>query len=135
MKTAPRSKALHIALLVVQILVASVMLWAAFAKLIQPLEELAKMLPWAEEHPSLVLLTGVVDLLGGLGIILPTLLKIQPRLTVFASYGIILLMVVGSIFHVSRGEANLIGFNILLIVLAVFIAWGRSTKGKVVARA
>ena len=81
--------------------------------------------PWVKDHPDLVVLTGVVDLLGGLGIVLPAMLRIQPRLTVFAAYGIIALMTLATIFHISRGEAKDIGFNIFMLSLAVFVAWGR----------
>ncbi|GGH20120.1 hypothetical protein GCM10007423_00320 [Dyadobacter endophyticus] len=81
--------------------------------------------PWIKNNPGLVLLTGVVDLLGGIGILLPAVLRIRPVLTVFAAYGIIALMAIAIIFHVSRGEAKNIGFNIFVLSLAAFVAWGR----------
>ena len=84
--------------------------------------------PWVKDNTNLVLITGIVDLLGGLGIVLPTLLRNQPKLTIFAAYGIIVLMTVASVFHISRGEAKDIGFNIFMALLAVFVAWGRQTK-------
>ena len=92
------------------------------------------MLPWALENPGLLKLTGIIDLLGGLGIILPAALRVQPKLTVFAAYGIIALMVLGSIFHISRGEAPLIGMNIFIILVALFIAWGRTKKATISAK-
>ena len=120
------SKALNIALWVVQGLLASSLLWAAWMKLLQPIEKLAAMWPWAGQVPnSLVKFTGIVDLLGGLGLILPGLLKIKQRLTFFAAIGIIILMIVASIFHISRGEGALIIPNIIFAIMAGFVAWGR----------
>ena len=78
--------------------------------------------------------TGIVEILGALGIILPATLRIQPKLTIFAAYGIIALMISASIFHISRGEASLIGMNIFLLLLAVFVAWGRWKKAPIQAK-
>jgi putative oxidoreductase len=129
-----KPKGLNIALWVAQALISLALVWGAYAKLLQPIEETAKMLPWALENQGLLKFTGIVDLLGGLGIVLPAALRIQPRLTVFAAYGIIVLMVLGSIFHVSRGEAPLIGMNIFILLIAVFIAWGRIKKAPIKAK-
>jgi hypothetical protein len=126
------SKALHIALWVVQILVAITLLWASAVKLFQPVGEVAAMWPWAGEVPVAVLkLTGVVDLLGGLGLILPALLRIQPRLTPIAAVGIVVLMFCASAFHISRGEGSQIGFNVLFAALSAFVAWGRWRKAPI----
>ena len=122
------SKGMHIGLWIAQALVSLMLLWGAYAKLMMPADELTEMMPWTAESPSLAMFTGVVDLLGGLGLILPTLLKIQPNLTVFAAYGTVLLMIAGSIFHGSRGEYPLIGMNVVILLLALFIAWGRKSK-------
>jgi hypothetical protein len=84
--------------------------------------------PWVKDNPNLVLITGIVDLLGGLGIVLPALIRVQPKLTIFSAYGIIVLMVIASIFHISRGEGRGIGLNIFILLIAVFVAWGRQKK-------
>lgn len=127
-------KLMSVLLWIGQSILALTFIWGAYAKLLQPIEETAKMLPWALENPGLLKFTGIIDLLGGLGIILPAALRIQPKLTVFAAYGIIALMVLGSIFHVSRGEAPLIGMNIFIILIAIFIAWGRTKKAPISAK-
>jgi len=125
------SKTMHILLWVAQVLIALTFIWAAYAKLIQPIEETAKMLPWAKDNLGLLKFTGIVELLGALGIILPAALRIQPKLTILAAYGIIALMISASIFHISRGEASLIGMNIFFLLLAAFVAWGRSKKAPI----
>ncbi|WP_206073570.1 DoxX family protein [Maribacter sp. 4G9] len=122
------------ALWVAQGLISLTLIWAGYTKLFQPIEETAKMLPWALDNPGLLKFTGIVDLLGGIGIVLPAALKIQPKLTVFAAYGTIALMIAASVFHISRGEASLIGMNIFFLVLAWFIAWGRTKKAPILAK-
>ncbi len=116
------SKELNIALWIAQGLLALTFIWAGFMKLAKP-EQLP--FPWIKDSPNLVILAGIVDLLGGIGIILPILLKIKPKLTIYAAYAIIILMIVASIFHVSRGEAKDIGFNIFIILIAGFVCWRR----------
>jgi putative oxidoreductase len=129
-----KSKGLNIALWTAQGLLALTFIWGAYVKLAQPIEESAKMLPWALDNPGLLKFTGIVDLLGGLGIILPSVLRILPKLTIYAAFGIVSLMVLGSIFHVSRGETPLIGMNVFLILLAIFVAWGRAKKAPVLPK-
>lgn len=119
------SKTSNIILWLAQGILASGFIWAASMKLFQSPEKLEEMWPWTAENGMLVKLTGVLDLLAGLGLILPGLLKWNPKLTIFAAYGTILLMIAASIFHISRGEASQIGINVFFLVLATFIAWGR----------
>lgn len=129
-----QSKGMHIGLWIAQALVALMLLWGAYAKLFQSTEEAAMMMPWAADNPGLFKFTGIIDLLGGLGLLLPAALRIKPKLTVYAAYGTMLLMVAGSIFHISRGENELIGMNIVILAIAAFIAWGRSKKAVITAK-
>jgi len=129
------SKALHISLWIVQVLLAASLIWAAAMKLFQPVEKLAEMWPWAGQvSAGLLKLTGLIDLLGALGLILPALLRIRPKLTWISAACIVVLMVVASIFHIKRGEAGLIAPNIVFALLAAFVAWGRHKKAPVQSR-
>lgn len=119
------SKIFNIILWFAQGILALTFVWAGFMKIFKP-EELP--FPWIKDHPNLAVITGIVDLLGGLGIVFPTLFRVQSKLTVFTAYGIIALMITASIFHISRGEAKVIGFNIFMLVTAIFVAWGRQKK-------
>lgn len=122
------SKALNIASWICQTLLAFTFVCAAGMKLFQPIDELAKMWPWTADNPALTRVTGVFDLLAGLGLVLPTAIRIRPVLTIYAAYTAVVLMIAAIIFHVSRGEASQIGFNVFVIVLLVFVAWVRSGK-------
>lgn len=130
-----KSKALHITLWVMQTLLAIMLIWAGFTKLFEPIEKLSAMWPWTGQVPiALVKFTGIVDVLGALGLILPSLLRIKPILTPVAAIGLCVLMVCAIIFHVVRGEASLIGLNIVFIGLAAFVAWARLTRASIVPK-
>ncbi len=129
------NKIINILLWVAQILVAVMFFFGFYAKIVQPVEETVQMMPWVAEQPRLATFTGIVDLLGALGLILPALLRIQPKLTTYAAYGGILLMIAGTIFHVMRGETAVIGFNFFLMALLFFIVWGRTKKAPILPKA
>jgi len=123
-----KPKAMNIALWTAQIILSASFIWASAMKLFQQANKLAEMWPWTAEHVSLVKLTGVLDFLVGIGLILPALLRIKPKLTIYAAYGTVVLMIAASIFHIARGEVSQIGANIFFAAFAVFIAWGREKK-------
>ena len=126
------SKALNISLWVAQVILAASLVWASMLKLFQPIEKLSVMWPWAGQVPALLVkFTGIIDLLGAIGLTLPQLLNLKPKLTPIAAICIIILMICASTFHIVRGEASVIGVNIVFAILAAFIAWGRFTKAPV----
>ena len=116
------SKTINIILWITQGFLALTLFSAGFMKIFTP-----EGLPftWIKDNANLVLFTGVIDLLAGIGIVLPVLFRVKTELTVFTAYGIIILMIAASIFHISRGEAKEIGFNIFMLLIALFVAWGR----------
>ena len=127
-----RSKALHLTLWIAQVILAAMFLMSGFMKLSQPIDQLSKMLPWAAQVPeALVRFIGVAEVLGAVGLILPSLLRIQPKLTPIAAVGLALVMLFAVVFHISRGETPMIGMNFILIAIAAFIAWGRFKKAPI----
>ncbi len=118
----------NISLWIAQVLLAFTFIWAGAMKLFKSDD-----LPWQwiKENQNLVKATAILDLLAGIGLVLPALLRIQPKLTIYASYGTIALMIGGGIFHILRGETSQIVFNIFVAFTAVFIAWGRRKKAPI----
>ena len=87
---------------------------------------LPQQMAWMYELlPSLHYLSGAAEILGGLGLILPGLIRIQSRLTYLAALGLVLVMLGAAVWHVSRGEFQNIIMNLVLAGLAGFIAYGR----------
>lgn len=131
---APRRNLLGPLLWTVQVLLALFFVWGGYTKLATPPDALAKMMPWTAEHPMLTLVTGWADLLGGLGILLPSLTRVLPRLTPLAAAGLVMLQVLALAFHLSRGELPVLPMNAVLIALALFVLWGRARARPIAAR-
>lgn len=74
---------------------------------------------------TLHLISGIAEILGGLGLILPGLFRIQTRLVPLAAAGLALVMVGAMIYHIPRGETFNIVNNLVLALLLAFIAYGR----------
>jgi hypothetical protein len=119
-------KGLNVALWIVQVLLFLLFVGTGVWKLVTPVAALAAKFPWmGEVSPRFLRLTAAFDLLGGLGVLLPTLTRIRPGLTVLAALGCALFQTCAIVFHVARGEAANTPFNFLLVALSVFVFWGR----------
>ena len=124
-ETKPK-KGLNITLWVLQILLALLFANAGFMKCFKPIAEIAPMITWAPDLPEwLVRFIGTSELLGAVGLILPAVLKMLPRLTTFASAGISVIMLLAIIFHMFRGEFFALPMTGILFALAAFITYGR----------
>lgn len=131
-----QSRVLPVGLWVVQALLALTFAGTGLWKLMTPVPALAAMIPWAGQVPVAFLdATAVIDLCGGLGIVLPSLTRIKPGLTVLAALGCAALQVSAIVFHVSRGEAANTPFNFLLVALSLFVFWGRRYRAPIRSRA
>lgn len=130
-----RPKVLHIVLWIAQIILGAIFLLAGFMKTSSTINELSASLPWAAEVPEgVVRFIGIAELLGGIGLLLPSILRIKPVLTTWAAIGLVLVMLCAIVFHISRGEMNVIGINISLMLIALLIAWGRYKKAPLAAK-
>lgn len=115
---------MEIAYWVVGGLLAVFYLYAGGKKAVQSREQLLPMMGWVDTMPMpLVRSIGVLELLGAAGLILPPSTGILPGLAVAAAVGLVLIQIGGIVTHLRRGEARLIGLNIVLLVLAAVAAW------------
>lgn len=136
MTTQKNNKGINIALWIAQALLGAMFIMAGAMKASQPIEALAASLPWVTSTPAeLVRFIGVSELLGGLGLLLPAILRIKPILTPVAALALVLVMILAAGFHASRGEFELIGMNVVLMAMAGFIAWGRLKKAPIAPKA
>lgn len=127
--------ALHVSLFLVQGLLTLTFFGGGLWKLATPIDEIAQMMPWVGEvSPSFFYFTAVADILGGLGVLLPSLTRIKPQLTVLAAAGCVALQICAAAFHLSRGEAANTPLNFVLIGLSLFVFWGRREKAKIPER-
>jgi len=129
------SKSIRVSLWIVQALLFLLFAGTGVWKLATPVAQLAAKMPWMGQVPRAFLqATGVIDLFGGVGILLPSLTRIQPRLTLLAALGCAALQVCAIVFHISRGEAGSTPFNVVLVGLSLFVFWGRRSKAPVQPR-
>ncbi len=117
---------MNIALWIVQILLALAFAMAGIMKVTQPIDRLETRMGWVKDiGPRGVRLIGSLEILGAIGLILPAITGIWPWLTPLAAAGLALTMVGAMITHGRRGEYSSIGANLVLLLLALFVVYGR----------
>jgi len=117
---------MNIALWIVQGLLAAAFLMAGIMKSSQPKEKLAANMAWVEDFSANnIRLIGILELLAAIGLILPPLTGILPWLAPAAAVGLVLTMIGAAITHQRRGESQMISMNMMLLLLAAFVAYGR----------
>lgn len=117
---------MNTALWIAQGLLAVVFLAAGSAKLLQSREELHDKTPYVEDFTDgQIRAIGVIEVLGALGLVLPAVIGIAPILVPIAATGLVVTMVGAAIVHVRRSELPMVIPNVVLGLLAAFVAWGR----------
>jgi uncharacterized membrane protein YphA (DoxX/SURF4 family) len=115
---------MNIALWIVQTLLALLFLFVGGMKLVTPMEEMMKQMPIS--LPGwFVLFTGVVEVLGAIGVILPWLLRIRPGLTPLAAVGLVIIMIGATVYTLAAGDVASALIPLLVGSLAAFVAYGR----------
>ena len=75
--------------------------------------------------PAFRLFIGVAEVLAAIGLTLPGITRIMPRLVSWAAAGLMIVMVSATIFHVVRGEVSSAVTTLILLVLATVVAYMR----------
>ena len=99
---------------------------AGVMKITQPIQRLVNSVNWVDRFPvEAVKVIGFSELIGAIGLVLPWALNIVPVLTPGAATALATVQFL-AIFHHSRyREGKAIAFNIVLCLMAVFVAIGR----------
>ncbi len=118
---------MNIVLWIIAGLLAAAFLGAGVMKLSKPKDQLiASGMGWAENYGAgAIKAIGAVELLAAVGLVLPALLGIAPVLVPLAAAGLAVIMVGAIMIHARRGERQAIIANVVLLILAVVVAWGR----------
>jgi hypothetical protein len=75
--------------------------------------------------PRNLRIIGILEILAGIGLILPPLTGILPWLAPLAAAMLVLLMIFAMVFHARRGEMPNIAFCAILGLMALAVAYGR----------
>ena len=69
--------------------------------------------------------TGIAEVAGGLGLILPGLLKVRTGLTPLAAGGLVLVTIGATIYQLAAGEPGNAVFAAVMCLLCAFVGYGR----------
>lgn len=118
---------MNVMLWILQVLLALLFLFAGGTKLILPLDVLTQ-----PTSPNQIMLPGwfirfigVFELLGGLGLVLPGLLKNRQYLTPLAALGLAIIMA-GAVVITMMGDGIRMGIGpFVILLLLLFVAYAR----------
>lgn len=89
-------------------------------------EGLPATMSWMYELPTrLHVASGTVEILGGLGLVLPAITGIRRELVPWAAAGLAVVMIVAASWHLPREEFAQIAGNLIMAALLAFVAWVR----------
>ena len=123
---------MNIVLWVVQIFLALLFIAAGAQKLMQPREDLMQgsFTAYAADFSSGFLrMLGVLEILGGLGVVLPHATGILPWLTPLAAMGLAIIMAIAANVRLRRGEQQMAIVTAVFMLMALFVVYGRYSLG------
>jgi uncharacterized membrane protein YphA (DoxX/SURF4 family) len=112
------------ALWIVQVLLTLTFLFTGGMKLVVPLDEMTKQMP-VPLPGSFLRFIGVCEVVGGLGLVLPGLLRIRPGLTPLAAAGLVIIMAGATAITAAGSDVTLALIPLTVGLLAAFVAYGR----------
>jgi uncharacterized membrane protein YphA (DoxX/SURF4 family) len=111
------------ALWILQILLGLLFLFSGSMKFVMSVAEMTKDIPWM---PGWFLhFIGVMEILGGFGLILPSLLRIRPGLTPLAAACLVIIMIGATVITLSATGIGPAMIPLIVGILCVFVAYGR----------
>lgn len=117
---------MNTAIWIAQGMLAAMFAMAGIMKSTQPIEKLQKAMTWTTRYSSsTVRFIGITELLGAIGVIVPWLTGVAVILTPLAACGLALIQLLAIFHHAKHNEKKEIAINIVLILIAGFVAYGR----------
>ncbi|QBI54348.1 DoxX family protein [Streptomonospora litoralis] len=119
---------MNLALWIVTALLAAAYLVGGAGKMIVSKERLAAFpsARWAEDFSAGAVKTiGALEVLAAVGLVLPAVLGIAPILVPLAALGLVMIMTGAVITRLRRREPRAVVADLVYLVLAAFVAWGR----------
>lgn len=116
---------MNTALWIVQALLGTMMLVLGFMKTFRPIESLSQFSWTTRSTTDRIRFVGFSELMIGLGLILPQLIGMPAKFTSLSASLLALVMVLAIEEHVKNKETHEIWKNVLIMLLALFVAMGR----------
>jgi hypothetical protein len=118
----------NVALWIASGLLAGLFLATGGAKLATPYDKLRKQqnMAWVDDFSApAIKAIGTAEVLGAIGLVLPWVTNIAHVLTPVAAVGLVLVQAGAVATHLRRGEHKVLPLNVVLVLLAAFVAVGR----------
>jgi uncharacterized membrane protein len=117
----------NVVLWIVAGVLAAAFLASGLMKLAQPKKKIVDSgMGWAEDFSDgAVKGIGALEVLGALGLILPAVFDVATVLVPIAATGLALIMLGAAVTHARRKESQMVVVNVVVLLLAAFVAWGR----------
>ena len=109
---------------IIQILLAALFLFSGAAKFFTPVDQMTQGMP-AWMSISFLHFIGVCEVLGAIGLILPSLLRIKPGLTPLAAACLTIIVIGATVVTVMGGMLATALLPLVTAILAGFVAYGR----------
>src|SRR5664279_5131158 len=119
--SATRGRGLSITLWILQGLLAALFLFSGAMKFVMPVAQMTK---GTSLTGGFIHFIGVCEILGGIGLVLPALLRIMPILTPIAASGLVIIMAGATYVSLPMGIKAAV-FPAFFGLLLAFIAYGR----------
>ena len=111
------------ALWILQILLGLLFLFSGSMKFVMSVAEMTKGMP---SMPGWFLhFIGVMEILGGFGLVLPSLLRIRPGLTPLAAACLVIIMIGATVITLGATGIGPATIPLIVGILCVFVAYGR----------
>ena len=124
---------MNILLWVLQVLLAVAFLAHGWL-LLSPPAELAAMMN-AQLPRAFWVFLGIAEVLASIGLTLPGITRVMPALVVWAAVGVAFVMVSATIWHIARREITSAFITLMLLAMAVVVAYMRQRVLPIRARA
>ena len=114
---------MNVALWILQALLGALFVFSGVMKFVMSVEEMTKQMP---SMPGWFLhFIGVCEILGGLGLILPGLVRIRTGLTPLAAACLVIIMIGATVVSAMIGPVAMALLPLLVGLLLAFVAYGR----------
>jgi len=115
---------MNILLWIIQCLLALLFIFSGATKFVMSVEQMNAQSPVF--LPSIFLhFIGVCEILGGIGLIVPSVLRIEPRLTSLAAAGLAIIMTGATVITLMGPMKAAAIIPLVTCLLCLFVAWGR----------
>ena len=115
---------MNIALWIIQILLGLLFIFSGVMKFVMTVAQMNEQGPVF--LPGIFLhFIGVCEILGGIGLILPSALRIEPRLTPLAAAGLAIITAGATVITLMGPMKGMVVVPLVTCLLCIFVAWGR----------